>query len=78
MQVSTWWGVLAPAHTPAAVIEQLNRAINEAAATEQVRSRLQHEGAATVRTTPVAFGDELRKELALWRQVATQPGMQLN
>ncbi|MCB1997008.1 MAG: tripartite tricarboxylate transporter substrate binding protein [Ottowia sp.] len=77
MQVSTWWGVLAPARTPQPVIDRLNQVINEAAASDQVRKRLQHEGADLVRTTPAAFGDELRKELALWREVASKPGMQL-
>lgn len=76
-QVSTWWGVLAPAHTPTTIVEALNRAVNDAAAAEPVRGRLQHEGAEPVRMAPAAFGEELRKELALWREVASKPGMQL-
>ena len=75
--VTTWWGVLAPAKTPAPVVEALNQAINDAAAAEPVKGRLQHEGADPVRLTPAAFGEELRKELALWRDVAAEPGMQL-
>ncbi len=75
--VSTWWGVLAPARTPAAIIDALNRAVNDAAAAEPVKGRLLHEGADPVRLAPGAFGEELRKELALWRDVANRPGMQL-
>jgi tripartite-type tricarboxylate transporter receptor subunit TctC len=75
--VSTWWGVLAPAKTPPAVVEALNRAVNDAAAAEPVKGRLLHEGADPVRLAPAAFGAELRKELALWRDVAVKPGMQL-
>jgi tripartite-type tricarboxylate transporter receptor subunit TctC len=75
--VTTWWGVLAPAKTPTAVVEALNRSVNDAAAAEPVKSRLLHEGADPVRLTPTAFGQELRKELLLWRGVANQPGMQL-
>jgi tripartite-type tricarboxylate transporter receptor subunit TctC len=75
--VTTWWGVLAPARTPAPIVEALNRAVNESAAAEPVRGRLQHEGADPVRLTPAVFGEELRKELALWRNVAAAPGMQL-
>ncbi|GAD23084.1 tripartite tricarboxylate transporter substrate binding protein [Acidovorax sp. MR-S7] len=75
--VTTWWGVLAPAKTPAPIVEALNRAVNESAAAEPVKGRLQHEGADPVRLTPAAFGEELRKELALWRNVAAAPGMQL-
>ena len=75
--VTTWWGVLAPAKTSPAIIAALNRAVNDAAAAEPVKSRLLHEGADPVRLTSAAFGKELRKELVLWRDVANKPGMQL-
>lgn len=75
--VTTWWGVLAPAKTPDSVVNALNKAVNDAAAAEPVKGRLLHEGADPVRLTPSAFGEELRKELVLWRGVAQQPGMQL-
>lgn len=77
LDVSTWWGVLAPAKTPASIIDALNRAINEAAAAEPVKARLVQEGADSVRLTPAAFGQELHKELELWRGVANHPGMGL-
>ncbi|RZL90355.1 MAG: tripartite tricarboxylate transporter substrate binding protein [Variovorax sp.] len=75
--ITTWWGVLAPARTPAPIVDALNRAVNDAAAAEPVRGRLVHEGADPVRLAPAAFGQELNKELALWRKVAGNPGMQL-
>jgi tripartite-type tricarboxylate transporter receptor subunit TctC len=74
--ITTWWGVLAPARTPAAIVEALNRAINDAAAAEPVKGRLVHEGADPVRLAPAAFGQELNKELALWRGVARNQGLQ--
>jgi tripartite-type tricarboxylate transporter receptor subunit TctC len=76
-EVSTWWGILAPAGTPATVVETLNRAVNEAAAAEPVKGRLVHEGAEPLRLTPAAFGQELARELALWRGVANNPALQL-
>ncbi|MBA2965217.1 MULTISPECIES: tripartite tricarboxylate transporter substrate binding protein [Ramlibacter] len=75
--VSTWWGILAPAGTPPAVVETLNRAVNDAAAADPVKGRLVHEGADPLRLTPAAFGQALAKELALWRSVASNPAMQL-
>ncbi|WP_460480419.1 tripartite tricarboxylate transporter substrate binding protein [Comamonas humi] len=75
--VTTWWGVLAPARTPAPIVEALNRAVNDAAAAEPVKGRLQHEGADPARLAPAAFGETLQQELALWRKVAAAPGMQL-
>jgi tripartite-type tricarboxylate transporter receptor subunit TctC len=71
-EVSTWWGILAPAHTPQPVIDALNRAMNQAAAAEPVKGRLLHEGADPLRLTPAGFGQELGRELASWRAVAAQ------
>lgn len=76
-EVTTWWGVLAPAQTPAAVVATLNRVVNDAAAAEPVRGRLLSEGADPLRMEPAAFGQELARELASWRAVASHPGMQL-
>ncbi|AGW95797.1 Fis family transcriptional regulator [Ralstonia pickettii DTP0602] len=77
LDITTWWGVLAPARTPAPVIDALNRAVNEAAAADPVKARPVQEGADSVRLTPAAFGQALNKELALWRGVASHPGIQL-
>lgn len=78
LDISTWWGVLAPAKTPPAIVEALNRAVNDSAAAEPVKGRLVQEGAEAVRLTPAAFGEALNKELVLWRGVASNPGMQLH
>jgi len=75
-EVGTWWGVLAPGKTPKAIVDALNRAVNEAAAAEPMPGRLEHEGASAVRLKPAAFGEELRKELALWRGIAAKSGLQ--
>lgn len=71
-EVSTWWGVLAPAQTPPAVVEALNRAVNDAAAADPVKGRLLSEGADPLRMAPAAFGQELARELAGWGAVARQ------
>jgi tripartite-type tricarboxylate transporter receptor subunit TctC len=73
--ITTWWGVLAPAGTPAAVVDALNRAVNDSAAAEPVKGRLVHEGADPVRLAPAGFAQELGKELSSWRAVATNMHM---
>jgi hypothetical protein len=73
--ISTWWGVLAPAKTPKAVVDKLNQAINEVAAQEPVRSRLMHEGAEAISGTPEAFARTLSHELVQWRAVAKSAGL---
>ncbi len=70
-EVTTWWGVLAPAQTPAAVVEVLNRVINDAAASEAIKGRLQREGAEPLRMTSAAFTKELTQELNAWQTIAS-------
>ena len=69
-EVSTWWGVLAPARTPPTVVERLNRVIQDAAASEMIQGRLAREGAEPLQTTPAAFGKVLAQELESWRSIA--------
>jgi tripartite-type tricarboxylate transporter receptor subunit TctC len=75
VDITTWWGVLAPANTPKSVVDKLNQAINEAAARDPVRSRLVHEGAEAISGSSTDFQRVLGQELALWREVASAAGM---
>lgn len=71
-EVTTWWGILAPARTPAAVIDTLNQVINDAAASELVKGRLERESAEPLRMPPSGFGKELSQELMTWRAIASK------
>jgi tripartite-type tricarboxylate transporter receptor subunit TctC len=68
--ITTWWGVLTPANTPAPIVAKLNKVINELGASEAMKSRLANEGAASYTGTPAAFGAKLGSELGMWREVA--------
>ncbi len=68
--ITTWWGVLAPAKTPPAVIAKLNKVVNEVSSSEATKVRLVSEGATAHTGTPAEFGAMLSTELALWREVA--------
>lgn len=69
-EVTTWWGVLAPARTPSAVIERLHQVVHEASASPAIQGRLQREGAEPLQMTPLAFGKVLAQELTSWRSIA--------
>ena len=69
-EVTTWWGVLAPARTPSAVIDRLHQVIHEASGSPTIQGRLQREGAEPLQMTPVAFGKVLAQELTSWRSIA--------
>ncbi|MBC7600644.1 MAG: tripartite tricarboxylate transporter substrate binding protein [Polaromonas sp.] len=74
-EISTWWGVLAPAKTPQPIVDKLNVAINKVAARDPLRSRLSHEGADAVSGSPSDFRKVLIAETVLWREVAQTAGL---
>ncbi|OZI74496.1 tripartite tricarboxylate transporter substrate binding protein [Bordetella genomosp. 12] len=76
--ITTWWGVLAPAGTPAGIIAKLNQSINDAAADKLLAERLSHEGAQAIRGTPEEFAEALAAELQMWQGVVKQSGMALD
>ena len=70
-----WYGIVAPARTPAAVITLLNREINRALASPALKSRLDAEGAEAAPGTPEAFGAMIVQEIARWKPVIEQSHM---
>ena len=77
LNITTWWGILAPAGTPPAIIARLNQAVNEAAAQDPVRGRLLNEGADPASGTPADWGRTLRQELGMWRSVVKSGSLKL-
>jgi tripartite-type tricarboxylate transporter receptor subunit TctC len=69
VNVSLWYGLLAPAGTPRAVVEKLNRAVGQVLDTKEVAERLQAQGAEPMRGTPEAFATFMQKEMAKWAPV---------
>ena len=68
-QASSWNGIAAPAKTPKAVIDRLNREVNAAAAKPEVRKRLGELGVEARAGTPQALRDLLVAEIAKWKAV---------
>ena len=68
-QASSWNGVAAPAKTPKAVIDRLNREVNAAAAAPEVRQRLRELGVEARAGTPEALAALLASEIAKWKAV---------
>ncbi|MFN7727022.1 MAG: tripartite tricarboxylate transporter substrate binding protein [Rubrivivax sp.] len=64
-----WYGVVAPAATPAAVVARLNTEINKALALPEVAQQLAVEGAVPTPGTPQAFAALIARELPRWAQV---------
>lgn len=74
-ELSNWYGVLAPAKTPPAIVERLNEALKQTMASPEVLTKLATLGAEPAVNTPAEFGQVLKDELASWREVAKQAGI---
>ena len=66
----TWVGVFAPAGTPPALVERLNRAINDIAASPELRNLLEPDGMLPVSATPATFSARIKQELTQWKHIA--------
>jgi tripartite-type tricarboxylate transporter receptor subunit TctC len=68
-EADQWYGVVAPAGTPAEVVARLNAAVNRALALPDVARQLVQEGATPMPGTPRAFGELIAREIPRWREV---------
>jgi tripartite-type tricarboxylate transporter receptor subunit TctC len=73
-----WSGVVAPAGTPAAVIEKLNAAINEGLKSQQMRESLDKVGAQADLGSPQDFARFIAAETVKWSAVAKTAGIGLD
>jgi tripartite-type tricarboxylate transporter receptor subunit TctC len=64
-----WFGLLAPAHTPEAIVNKLNAATVEILQSAEVRERLASLGAQPHPMTPAEYGRFITADLAKWTQV---------
>lgn len=76
--VNTWFGVFAPAGTPAAVIGRLHGEIVRALGQPDVRERLARLGAEAAPMTPADFGTFVRAEQAKYAQVVKVSGARID
>lgn len=70
--VSSWFGVFAPAHTPKAIISKLNGEIVRMLKDPDIQKRLTDSGADPASNTPEQFAAFVSSELARWDNVVKQ------
>jgi len=71
-EAASWYGVLAPAKTPRAIVMKLNSEVAHIAQLPEVRERLAADGADPGGNSPEEFGAYIRGELARWKVVIEQ------
>lgn len=72
--VSTWFGVFAPAGTPPAIVARLNQTMTDALKTQDMRDRLARMGAEAAPMSSAQFGELVRSELAKYQKVVKFSG----
>ena len=76
--VSGWYGLLAPAKTPKAVIDRVHAAAAKALKDEAVLARLATSGSQPIGAGPAELDAHIRREIARWDKVLKTAGIQLN
>lgn len=75
MDITQWFGAVAPAGTPNAVVTRLSAAMNNALADPKIAERLFNAGLEVVGGTPEEMGQRMHIETALWSRAAKEAGL---
>jgi len=74
-ETAPWVGLLAPAGTPAPIVNRLNEAIRNSLAKPETKERLKVLGATTVGNSPAEFVEFLRQDADRWARVIKAAGV---
>ena len=67
-----WWGIVAPAGTPAAIVEKLHAAITAVQNSEEVKKHFASQGAEVVQMSTPQFAAFIEKEMNKWQRVVKE------
>ena len=68
-EFSSWWGLLAPAATPPAIVQLLSEQIAKAARAPEIAKRFEQDGVDAVAGTPAQFAASIKSDIARWAKV---------
>lgn len=74
--VAAWLGIMAPARTPAALVNRLSAEFAKVAKDAEVRKRIEADGGDLVGSSPEAFRKLIQTEVTRWRKLAQDVGIQ--
>lgn len=78
LAVTSWYGLLAPAGTPQAIVDKVYASISQVLATPVMHERLKTLGAQPVQSSPASFAAGLPAELAYWKKVVDASGARID
>jgi len=74
--IENWYGMVAPAGTPAAIVATLNKIATEAILDPAVKEKLASQGARLIGGTPEYFGNFINAEIEKWAKVIKDAGVE--
>jgi len=72
---TNWWGLVAPAATPQAIVGRLHSELSVVLSSSTTQQRVENEGAEVVRMTSAEFGRFIAEETQKWAKVVKQAGI---
>lgn len=73
-----WIGLLAPAGTPSAIVERLNREVNAALKVPEIAGAFSAQGVDVIGNTPQQFSQFIRADIAKWKGVVERSGAKID
>ena len=73
----SWYGWLAPAATPAAIVDKLNQEIGAVIRLPDVRERFARDGAEPQSSTPEELGERIAADVARWRTLVKESSLRV-
>jgi tripartite-type tricarboxylate transporter receptor subunit TctC len=77
-EATNWWGIVAPAGTPAAIVTKLHDEATKVVASQEMKQRLGKEGAEPVTMSTTEFARYIDAETTRWAQVVKNANISLD
>jgi tripartite-type tricarboxylate transporter receptor subunit TctC len=77
MDVTAWFGLIAPKGTPAEIVARLNAEVRKAVASAELREAIATQGLEPLADSPQEFAEVIEREMARWAQVVKTSGFKV-
>jgi tripartite-type tricarboxylate transporter receptor subunit TctC len=74
-EANNWWGILAPANTPAAIVRKLHAETNAILDSAEMQKKFESQGAETLSMSSADFGKFIKSETVKWAKVVKEAGI---